>query len=311
MALGSSAWNIISNYEAHDIVRTRYFLKHGWTPNAAHSREITAPFIQARHYYNSAANADRTVKPLLLYYGVVSLSRGLVLFLTRELRDTALAQSHGLSVTDWQSVLKADRPDLGELRVTVNASGTFVDLLTATENRSLLRAGSSGVNHKSAEGPVTPGTVLTLGELLAGLPDVIDQFQCWKKPRCIRFTVVKIEDSPDSLITVARSQGAHVDEQLVMDIVGPNHCDLVSIDEKNVVVRTKSCGYYRGILTDKLDDYFAGIGHLYLAQRYASGARLAKIAQLFAISYMFGMLVRYHPAYETCARMAIAGWANL
>jgi len=297
MPTGKSAWDIIANYEAHDIVRTRYQARHGWEPNAALAREIAAPFIQARHYYGSAASADRTVKPLLLYYGVVSLSRGLVLFLTRKLRDAALAQSHGLWVSDWQSVLAVDRPDLAELKITVGSSGSFVELLRATNNRSLLRSGSSAVNHKSAEGPVPSGTVLALGELLAGLPDVIDQFKRWKIPQCVKFGVQKIDGTPETTITVPRWPGAYVDDRLVIDIAGPEHCDLVSIDEKNVVVRTKSGGKTNGILTDLVSDHFLGIGDLYLARRYASGVRLGKIGQLFAISYILSMLVRYHPTF--------------
>jgi hypothetical protein len=93
-------WEIIANYESHELMRVRYHAKHGRDANAAHAREIASPFIQARHYYDAAAAADRTVKPLLLYYGVVSLSRALVLFLLRGLREAALAPGHGLSVRE-------------------------------------------------------------------------------------------------------------------------------------------------------------------------------------------------------------------
>ena len=92
-----TAWEIIANYESHDVVRSLYQAKHGWKPNAAHCREIAAAFIQGRNYYAAATIADRSVKPLLLYYGIVALSRGLTLFLTRKRREAALAQSHGLS----------------------------------------------------------------------------------------------------------------------------------------------------------------------------------------------------------------------
>lgn len=297
MPMTNSAWDIIANYEAHDIVRKRYQAKHGRELNPTLGREIAAPFIQARHYYHSAASADRTVKPLLLYYGVVSLSRGLVLFLTRKLRDAALAPRHGLSCLNWQSVLKSDRPDLADLNIKVTTSGSFVELLRATGNRSLLRANSSAVNHKFDQGPVPVGTLLAFGELLAGLPDVIDQFKRWKVPKCVPFSVQNINGTTESIITVPRWPGAYVDDQFVIDIIGPGHCDLVSIDDNNVVIRTKSGGTTSGILTDFVGDHFAGIGDPYLARRYASDVRLGKIAQLFAISYILSMLVRYHPAF--------------
>lgn len=297
MPSSKSAWDTIANYESHDIARARYTAKHGWEPNAAHARAIAAPFIQARHYYGSAAVADRAVKPLLLYYGIVSLSRGLVLFLVRKLKEEALAQSHGLSPVEWQTVTAAAKPDLTDLRITVNSSGSFVELLKATDNRSLLRAGSSAVNQKFSYGPVAPGTILTFGELLAGLPDVIDQLRHWKTPLCVPFSAKNIDGSAEADIVVPRWPGPHVDEKLVIAIVGPDYCDLVSCDEKTVVVRTKSGGKTAGIPTDLVGDHFARIGNLYLAQRYSSGANLAKIGQLFAISYVLGMLVRYHPSF--------------
>jgi hypothetical protein len=297
MAKASSAWDTIANYEAHDIVRAHYKAKHAWEPNAALAREIAAPFIQARHYYASAADADRTVKPLLLYYGVLSLSRGLVLFLTRKLRDSALAQSHGLSVTDWQSVLAADKPDVADLKIAVNGSGSFVELLRATGNRSLLRGGSSAVNHKSDEGPVPKGTVLTFGELLAALPDAASQFRHWKSPCCVPFSVQKIDGTPEANIIVPRWPGPHIDDKLVIDIVGPDHCDFVSMDDKNIVVRTKKGGTTAGMVTDLVGSNFAGIGDLYLARSYSSGVKLGKLSQLFALSYTLSMIVRYHPAF--------------
>jgi len=63
-------------------------------------------------------------------------------------------------------VLAADKPDLADLKVTVNGSGSFVELLKATHNRRLLRSGSSAVNTKEAEEPVATGSVLTLDDLL-------------------------------------------------------------------------------------------------------------------------------------------------
>lgn len=294
---GSSVWDTIANYEAHDIVRKRYKAKHSWEPNAAHAREIAAPFTQARHYYHSAANADRTVKPILLYYGVVSLSRGLVLFLTKTLRDAAIAQSHGLSISNWQSVLAADKPNLADLQIAVNASGSFVEVLRATDNRALLRGGSSAVNHKSSHGQVPQGTVLALGELLGGLPDVADQLRHWVTPQCVPISVDKIAGSPEHTITVPRWPGAHINERLVIDIVGPEYCELLSSDEKAIIVRTTKNGQLSAIITDRVGDHFAGIGDIFLAKRLASGARLAKLGQIFATSYILGMLVRYYPTF--------------
>lgn len=289
-------WEIIANYESYDLVRQRYHAKHGRTPNAAHAREIAAPFIQARRYYDAAANADRAVKPLLIYYGVVSLSRGLVLFLTRSLRQAALAPGHGLVTKDWPAVLSAPGPDISRLEVAVTAAGSFVELVRATGNRALLRANSSAVNHKITHDPIPADTLFSLGDLLARLPDVLDQLKRWQTPRCVRFSVEKIAGSTEAKIVVPRSS-PYIDENLVTEIVGPGHCKLVTADAKQVVVETTQGGTTNGIITDVISSNFLGIGDLLVGQRYPSGAAINKIGQLFAISYILSMLVRYHPAF--------------
>lgn len=290
-----SAWDTIANYEASDIVRARYQAKHTWQPNAAHSREISSPFTQARHYFESAKNADKTVKPLLMYYGVTSLSRGLVLFLTRKQRSSQLTPSHGLSILDWQSVLSKSNPNFEDLKITVNSSGSFTDILRATDNRGLLRVGSSAVNHKTSEGIVTKGSIITFGELLTRLPELIGQLQFWQTPLCVPVQVEKISGSQESSITISRWVGAYVKEDLVIDIVGSGHCELVSVDNTCIIVRTKMDGTTSASITDLILTNSLGIGDLYLAKRYDSGAKLGKIAQLFAVSYILGMLVRYFP----------------
>lgn len=290
-------WDIIANYESHELVRARYHAKHGREPNAAHAREIASAFIQARQYYAAAATADRAVKPLLLYYGIVSLSHGLVLFLTRGLREAALAQAHGLAVREWQTVLAVANPTAAALQIQVNASGSFVELLRATNNTNLVRANSSAVNARFAQGPVEAGTVFCLGDLLARLPDVLDQFQRWQTPRCVRVNTRKSEGSAEMDVTVYRSAGPYIDENLVIDIVGRKHCELISKDKEKIVVRTTQGDATPAIVTDYIADRLLGIGHIFLAQQYPSGIRLSKITQLFAISYVLGMVVRYHPSF--------------
>jgi hypothetical protein len=144
----SKNWATLSNYQSHELVRRDYQRKHGREANAAHTKEICSPFIQAQHYFRAASLADRTVYPLLLYYGVVSLSRGLTLFLSRGIREAALSPSHGLGVRDWQAIFADENPDVANLTIRLSARGTLIELMDATGNRSLLRSNSSAVNVK-------------------------------------------------------------------------------------------------------------------------------------------------------------------
>ena len=110
-------WDLLANYESFELIKRDYEARHGRAPNTRHAREIAAPFTHARSYFRAAQAAEPTVRPLLLYYGVVSLSRGLVLILSRGLREAALAPSHGLTVKDWGGELSRDNPDFAALRI--------------------------------------------------------------------------------------------------------------------------------------------------------------------------------------------------
>lgn len=63
--------------------------------------ENTAPFIyylkQAREYYRTAQTADRIVKPLVLYYGMMSLTKAYVLTLDPHYPNRTSLLRHGLS----------------------------------------------------------------------------------------------------------------------------------------------------------------------------------------------------------------------
>ncbi len=67
-------WHAISRFESHDLVKAWYKETHGREPNNAKISQVNAFFSQGREYFRNAVFADLSVKPLLLYYGVLSLS---------------------------------------------------------------------------------------------------------------------------------------------------------------------------------------------------------------------------------------------
>lgn len=83
----SGAWAALSLYESTDLVKRFAAQRTGRSPNTTKAREISAHSAQGREYFRSAAGTGELVRPLILYYGVVALARGAVLFL-----DTALDQ---------------------------------------------------------------------------------------------------------------------------------------------------------------------------------------------------------------------------
>ena len=141
----TSTWYALREFETRDITSRSYKSRHTLDLSATKAREISSNFIQAREYFRNASEADFTVRPLLLYYGVASLSRGLTLFLDPKKRETCLKPSHGLRIYDWVQELSSGLSKIGNLRIRLT-SGLFHDLLTSTGNRFYFRHNSSGVN---------------------------------------------------------------------------------------------------------------------------------------------------------------------
>lgn len=195
-------WDVIANYESFELVKRSYFTRHGMTPNTRHAREIAAPFVQARAYFLAARDADPTVKPLLLYYGVVGLSRGLTLMLSRGRREATLTPSHGLGIHDWGAELSKDNPDFAALRVSVSGNGTFSELLDATGNRSLLRFNSSAINHTTVFEQLPQGSRLSLGEIVLRIPELQDHHLRWlDTTRCMSPQIEAPANEPNARVT--------------------------------------------------------------------------------------------------------------
>ena len=82
-----NVWNNLSCFQTNDFIRREYKRLHGGSINAGKTKEIISCFVQGQEYFRNAAAAAETVRPLLLYYGVTSLSVGSILFLNREARE--------------------------------------------------------------------------------------------------------------------------------------------------------------------------------------------------------------------------------
>ncbi|MCH8951544.1 MAG: hypothetical protein IID49_05380 [Proteobacteria bacterium] len=293
----SKNWELLANFESFELVTREYTARHGRKPNIRHAREIAAPFSHARSYFRSAHSAEPTVKPLLLYYGVVSLARGVTLMLSRGMREANLALSHGLSAKNWGGVLSGDKPDFSALRIEVNATGSFVELGKATEFKSLLRHGVSEVNVTYMNPPVPVRAEFSLGDILSRLPALQDNYMRWRgDTRC---TYLAIETTNDgkcrlrwnkrhrSWVSRQAAEELFRDTAFVLDTETPEHVEFKGPDDVNALPG----------LTDHPESF--NIPSLWLTALYPGGVKLSKICTFFALSYMMGMLVRYYPMQWT------------
>ncbi len=171
-------WHSSIRFESRDIVFQTYQKRHGRTPSAGRVRDITANFIQGREYFLNADRSAITVRPLLQYYGVLALTRGLILTISCQKDAAALKPSHGLEHHDWAGTLKNGVASFGDLAVILG-KGTFWELLEATDNTSYFRGNSSAVNWKVSFPLPVVGTKLSFFDVASSMVDVSSDYTIW------------------------------------------------------------------------------------------------------------------------------------
>src|SRR5947199_3903104 len=120
----TDSWERLSLYESRDLLSRFYQNRHGGQLSAEKAYEIIAHLAQGRRFFANAQQSSELVRPFLLYYGVLALSRGLILFLDPSSRECSLPPSHGITAEDWQNVLSGGIGKLPDLLLKITG-GTF------------------------------------------------------------------------------------------------------------------------------------------------------------------------------------------
>lgn len=284
------AWDILRNYESSDLVRSTFQARHGRALSTSKAREICAAVTQSRNYMGAARGATNDVRPLLTYYGVLSISRALILFLSPSLRECQLSQAHGLAVKGWAEELARDTGDIATLRMTLNANGTLSQLIEATGRASLLRSNSSRPNFRSVCDPLPAYAEVKLVDLVSRIPEARSQLMRWREERNA-VAIWPQKKGPNGLVQL------RVDAPYTATDVAAVLGDKVELLSKNggvlnYAVKTDFALY----CTDCAGPPW-GIGTLVALRPMPGGLELSKLAMAFAASYALGMLVRYYPSH--------------
>lgn len=297
-----SAWDELLNFESRELVAKDLLARNPeWDSTRAKfsAGEISAALRQARDYFLSAKTADPAIKPLLLYYGVLGLTRGLILFSGHRAREANLDQRHGLSAKGWGNHLASQGGSFDALSVTLDRHGTFRELVEATRNRTFIRSGSSAVggscDHNSLP---TLDTRIDFGNVIARFPTISPYSRRWLEDRPYTFEIFQVTSvQPQELTLVCSSK----DESFLADVIGKNiSYELLSRNNHLLSVR----------ISPNLDNAYVwsdgvrmgstlGIGHAFLIQEFCSELQLSQIAAVFIVAYVLGMLARYHPSHWT------------
>ena len=305
-------WKTISRFESHDFVANWYRKAHGRDANAAKVKQINACFAHGREYFRNAGHSEMSVKPLLLYYGVLSCCRGVILANDPGKKEESLNPRHGLETVDWQHTLSGGIRNVLELRIRAT-NGTFGELVDVCWHLNTLHVFVGPTNQMGSTGQplgdvrfATDGSHLSLDDLLSRLLQTGMAYPDLTGRRAKMFGGARI---------ASHAPGLH----LAFPIIGiPDELGKL-IDGKNVCVGSSnqvSPGFrqsddagdtlivVRRDGEDHLDilpvSHYGGAGEfMVVILDFPNGDKLTEFIKLYLVSYTLGMLARYHPSMWT------------
>ena len=285
-------WRILSNYESSDLVKSCFKAMHGRDLNTSKACEICASITQARGYMESANGAGRSVRPLLLYYGVLGLARGLTLFLSTSLREAGLAQAHGLSASSWGEALTREGGSIGDLKIKLNANGTLQQLIAETDHRTFLRNNSSKPNLVIDYEAPPAGTEVSLADILSRIPEVRPFYSRWLPDSREIVAFWPQSDHPGG------KKWLRVDPPYTAEDVRAVLGDAVhELNTKGSVISILVPGDYGPYMSDTGGHW--SVGNVVAMTPFPGGLKLSKTVITFMAAYCLGMLARYYPSQWT------------
>jgi len=270
------------------------------------AQEIVSAFAQGREYFSAADAAGLLVRPLLQYYGVLSLSRGLVLFLNMDnLRENALPQSHGLTATGWGPNLARGDTSPAELEVEVT-KGTFGQLLKCTSEGDFISVFTGPYPNRLIFNPPPlskdiEGRRFSLKQVFARLPELRALYErtfdeAAANYRGFVFTIGETQTTID----VFKERKDLDEETIRRQLSIPPDVEVRAKFQHNFVPFAPHLTY---CLTHGGERPFPmGLPQIEPAEEdmgiiapFAENIRLSRLSRLFVLAYFLGTLARYHP----------------
>ena len=88
-------WYYLREFESTDLIISHIKNKYNYQLPKNKANEIASAFTQGREFFKSCQRSDLSVMPILQYYGIIALSRGLILILNKDARENNIKPSHG------------------------------------------------------------------------------------------------------------------------------------------------------------------------------------------------------------------------
>lgn len=284
-------WQQLLSLESRDAVTQWFTQLHARELSAQRARQITAAAKQAREYFRNARESAYSVRPLLTFYGVVSLSRALLLLLKLDGGEECLTAGHGLSTKDWAQTMRGDLSksleSLHKLRISTT-NGLFTEFIKQTQNWTVLHINSSKANGYWPYNIPQPGSEITLYDLFARTPDLeLDYRAAGGTPFYSAADFIQI--SEEEGFSAVLLGGAPPSE--LVEFFRSNGYSGVSADYETF------SKHHPLFMHTYVYNRVLGIPCLYIAPPFENGVCYSQLGITYMISYSLGMLVRYYPTH--------------
>jgi len=284
------AWNKLLEFETRDLVERFIKKKYDRKASARQILEITSNFIQAREYFLNSKKSAISVKPLLQYYGVTSMARGLILATSPKLSESSLKPSHGLETNDWKGQLT--NRNFEELTVTIR-NGTFYELLVATSNKSYYKNNSSGIGWKLKFAIPEIGTDVKFVDLIQTMSDLSEEFKSWKEEKLYFFQMESFIPKNESNEYSYKLGRYLKNSDEIPNVFIEKDYEKIEIKGLNVLTSDENHPQFSQRFVDPFN---TGIGEIVLTKPIKKGLHINTLAQFYMLSYYMGMLARYFPS---------------
>lgn len=145
----------------------------GNVPSSELARQISTCIQQGRMFYEAAAEAPLEIKPLLIFYGIVGFSKGIILGRNFK-KIEALPQSHGLSD------VSPSNARLEDLELKVATKGTFQvfnDVITEFDGVQIyIKTMPSYISTPSSKAKKLNGMKISLKSILSRMPGLEEEY---------------------------------------------------------------------------------------------------------------------------------------
>lgn len=304
-------WQTLSRFESYDFVARWYQKAHQRKPNVAKVSQINACFIQGREYFANAASSAMSVKPLLLYYGALTLSRGVILANNPRKKEESLRKSHGLEPVDWQGTLKDGIKDVLELQIRAT-DGTFSELAEVCYNLNTMHKFQGPTDRIGSDGQSLGDIEFAAGQSMLTLDDLISRLlqtagayaEITGRPRRI-FTGCRIASHPPGTHFAFPLVGIPPELKRLdngrnvalgsSNQISPGFRQSDDAGDTLIFVHQDHATYE---LAKKLFpvSHYGGGQFMSVILDFPNGDKMTEFFKMYLVSYCIGMLARYFPS---------------